>query len=58
MEKLVEVTKDKGLEINEEISSNSDRNSFKFFPKLDFPSFDGSNPRNWVKKMILVFFTL
>lgn len=24
--------------------------SFKFTPKLDFPKFDGSNPRNWIKK--------
>jgi len=50
MEKLVELTKDKDLEVNEEISSNADRHSFKLFPKLEFPSFDGSNPRNWVKK--------
>ena len=28
---------------------NSNR-SFKFTPKLDFPKFDGNNPRMWIKK--------
>ena len=46
----MELTKEKSLEVNEEISSNSDRNSFKFLPILKFPSFDGTNPQNWVKK--------
>ena len=25
-------------------------NVFKFLPKIEFPGFDGSNPRNWIKK--------
>jgi len=37
-------------EVNEEISSTTDRLAFKFLPKLEFPSFDGTNPRNWIKK--------
>jgi len=50
MEKFAELTKERQLEVNEEISSNVDRNSFRFLPNLEFPSFDGCNPRNWVKK--------
>ena len=50
LEKLAELTKERNPEVNEEISSNMDRTSFRFLPKLEFPSFDGSNPRNWVKK--------
>ena len=48
--KLAELAKEKQMEVNEEVSSNIDRNSFRFLPKLEFPSFDGSNPRHWVKK--------
>uniref|UniRef100_A0A7C9CVQ1 Retrotransposon gag domain-containing protein n=2 Tax=Opuntia streptacantha TaxID=393608 RepID=A0A7C9CVQ1_OPUST len=48
--KLDELTKKRNSEVNAKISSNVDRNSFKLLPKPEFPSFDGSNPRNWVKK--------
>lgn len=29
---------------------DSSRNSFHFNPKLDFPIFEGTNPRNWIRK--------
>ncbi|XP_074271624.1 uncharacterized protein LOC141595557 [Silene latifolia] len=31
------------------------RNSLKFTPKVDFPSFDGTNPRIWMKKCLKYF---
>jgi len=50
MAKLAQLTKERNLEVNEEISSSADRNPFWFLPKLEFPSFDATNPRNWIKK--------
>ena len=49
-ERIAQFTKERHLEVNEEISGNADKISFKFLPKLEFPSFDGTNPRNWIKK--------
>ena len=49
-EKLAEMTREKSSEVNEDMSSIGEKLSFRFLPKLEFPSFDGSNPRNWVKK--------
>ena len=43
MTKLDELTKKRSLEVNKEVPSNPDRNSFKFLPNLEFPSFDGVN---------------
>ena len=42
--------KDKNMEVSDEIFNNYERKTFKFLSKLEFPTFDGSNPRNWVKK--------
>jgi len=50
LEQLAALTKERRVEVNEEISSNMDRPTFKFLPKLEFPYFDGTNPRNWMKK--------
>ncbi|VFQ93324.1 unnamed protein product [Cuscuta campestris] len=36
-------------------NEGGDRTAFKFLPKLEFPSFNGSNPRNWVKKCTRYF---
>jgi len=52
LEKLMDLLKDKGPEVNDEISSNLERNSLL---KLEFLSFDGINPRNWVKKCSTYF---
>ena len=46
----MDLMKDKNVEVSDEVSSHSDRASFKFLPKLEFPNFDGTNPRNWVRK--------
>ena len=48
--KLMDLMKERSMEVNDEGSSNLGRNSFRFLPKLEFPSFDGINPSNWVKK--------
>ncbi|XP_074363636.1 uncharacterized protein LOC141704251 [Apium graveolens] len=37
------------------VTETSTNRSFKFTPKLDFPKFDGSNPRNWIKKCTRYF---
>ena len=50
LEKLMDLIKERSVEVNDDGSSNLDRNSFKFLPELEFPSFDGTHPRNWVKK--------
>jgi len=50
LEKIAQLTKERTMEVNEENSSNTDRNAFRFLPKLEFPSFDGTNPRHWIKK--------
>jgi len=38
---------------SEEVQSR--RNIMHFNPKVEFPAFDGSNPRNWVKKCAKYF---
>ncbi|XP_074303808.1 uncharacterized protein LOC141638304 [Silene latifolia] len=35
---------------NGESSHHGNQNNLKFTPKLEFPSFDGNNPRIWMKK--------
>lgn len=32
------------------VTEAGNNRSFKFTPKLDFPKYDGANPRNWIKK--------
>ncbi|VFQ67546.1 unnamed protein product [Cuscuta campestris] len=32
-----------------------EKNPFKFVPKVEFPVFNGSNPRNWIKKCARYF---
>ena len=55
LEKLMDLMKEKSMEVNDDGSSNLDRNSFKFLHKLEFPSFDGTHPRNSVKKCFRYF---
>ncbi|KAK9713615.1 hypothetical protein RND81_06G039800 [Saponaria officinalis] len=38
-----------------ESSHQGNRHNLKFTPKLEFPSFDGRNPRNWMKKCLKYF---
>ena len=45
LEKLAQLTRVRNLELNE-VNQAVHRNSFKFLPNLEFPSFDGVNPRN------------
>jgi len=45
--------KERASELNSDGSNfdpNHSRNAFKFLPRLEFPVFDGSNPRVWIKK--------
>ncbi|XP_074300143.1 uncharacterized protein LOC141631357 [Silene latifolia] len=40
---------------NGDSSQSGIRNSLKFTPKIEFPSFDGNNPRIWMKKCLKYF---
>ena len=37
---------------NGDMESGGPRNAFHFNPKVEFPSFDGVNVRNWIKKCV------
>jgi len=50
VEKLAQLLKERNMEVNEENSSSPNRSLFRFLPKLEFPIFDGTNPRYWIKK--------
>jgi len=50
VEKLAQLLRERNLEVNEGSSSSPDRGLFRFLPKLEFPVFDGTNPRYWIKK--------
>ncbi|XP_056695073.1 uncharacterized protein [Spinacia oleracea] len=56
--KFMQASKDSGNS-NEDTSTNSHRSnstrSLGMNPKLNFPKFDGTNPRNWVKKCCKYF---
>ncbi|KAH9615398.1 hypothetical protein KSS87_015381, partial [Heliosperma pusillum] len=47
-------SRDGGYE-NGDSSHSGTRSHLKFTPKLEFPSFDGSNPRIWMKKCLKYF---
>ncbi|KAK9713235.1 hypothetical protein RND81_06G013500 [Saponaria officinalis] len=42
-------------ESDAESSQQGNRNNLKFTPKLEFPTFDGRNPRIWMKKCLKYF---
>jgi len=50
---MAELQKERTREVNSDGSysdANNSRNAFKFLPRIEFPVFEGTNPRIWIKK--------